>query len=144
MTLKLAFNTEQTPALVDSAGYQIGGFDWGVVDTTDDLAKAGLDAGRLLEADEKVLAASDNPNALAAVAALAERRARLEEARAMSKAELVDALPAETVEAMAVGGDGMPPKDELVEAVAATDDDTAAESPGRKSTTTTKPRSGQK
>lgn len=136
MTLSLAYNTTDAAILADGSGYLIDGRGWGPVDTTDAVGSGELDAGRLILADEAGARASDNPAAQAAVAALDDRRRRLEEARALSKTELVEALPSEQVAAMPVGGDGMPPKDELVEAVAAQpadEDDTP---------TTTKPRRG--
>lgn len=141
MSLKLAYNPTDCPVLADSQGYTVGGRSWGVVDSTDELTKAEYDAGRLIDADEETLAASDNADALAAVAALQSRRERLEAARALDKNELVDALPPETVEAMDEGGDGLPSKDDLVEAVAASDVDLEASKTPKKSTSR---RSGQK
>lgn len=141
MTLKLAYNTTETPALVDAAGYQIGGRDWGVVDSTDDLARDGYAAGILVDADEDALAASDNPLALAAVAALTTRRDREAAAHELSKAELVAALPPDVVGSLEVGGDGLPPKSDLVDAVVASDDPVPAPEP---ETTTTSRRTAAK
>lgn len=141
MTLKLAFNTTDTPVLVDAQGYTIGGRSWGVVDSTDEQAQAEYAAGRLIDADEDALAGSGNADALAAVDALQVRRDRLEAARALDKDELVAALPPEHVESMEVGGDGLPAKDDLVEAVAASDANLEVSTTPKKSTSR---RSGQK
>lgn len=135
MTLSLAFNTTDAPVLVDEAGYVIDGKGWGPVDTADPLGKAELDAGRLVPVTEKsLLAAKDNPAAQAAIAALDERRDRLEAARAQSKQELAEALPDEVLDALPVGGDGLPAKDDLVDATAAlpeAEDDTTTPKPRR-------------
>lgn len=147
MTLKLAYNPTEGPVLVDEAGYVIGGRSWGPVDSTSPLAVAARDAGTIVDADEDALASSDNPDVVTALAALADRRQRLADAQAMDKAELVAALPPEQVEAMPVGGDGLPAKAELVDAVAAADPEAAptevpAEAP--ETTTTTASRSAAK
>ncbi len=119
MTLQLAYNTTDSALLADEQGYLVGGRSWGPVDTSDPVAKGELAAGRLVLADEAQVAASDRADAKAAVQALADRRSRLEQARAMDKSELAEALPDEVLAAMPVGGDGLPAKSELVEAVAA-------------------------
>lgn len=119
MTLKIAYNTTETPALVDAAGYQIGGRSWGPVDSTDELARAEFAAGRLVDVDEDLARGSEHPDLVAAVAALDARRARFDAARELDKAELVEGLDAERVEAMETGGDGLPAKDDLVDATVA-------------------------
>lgn len=137
MSLKLAYNTTDSAVLVDEQGYTIGGRGWGVVDSTDPIAQTEFDARRLVDADEDALAASDNPDARAAVDALRVRRERLEAARALSKDELADQLDPEQLARMETGGDGLPAKSDLVEAVAASGED-------EKKSKTQTPRRGQK
>lgn len=72
---------------------------------------------------------------------LRARRERAEAARKLDKRDLVEALPAAQVELMDEGGDGLPPKDDLVEAVAASDVDLEVSTKPKKSTS--RPR-GQK
>lgn len=135
MTLELAYNTTDSPVLVDEQGYLIGGRSWGAVDTTDPIGSAELDAGRIVLADEDAVGgASDNADAQAAIANLEDRRARFEEAKSLSKDELIDQLDDDTLARLETGGDGKPAKDDLVDAVAAAADESK----------TTKPRSGRK
>lgn len=120
--LKLAYNTTDAPVTVDSAGFQIGGLSWGVVDTTDVRGKAELDSEVLRVVDEDKARASERPEVVAAVADLDRRRELADAAKAASKEELVEALPAETVAALEVGGDGQPSKADLEDAVISTGD----------------------
>lgn len=124
--LKLVYNTTPGPLLVDDSGFVIGGRSWGVVDTTDPIGSAELDADRLVFADEDAAADSEHPEVIAALAALAERRARREAASAADKSALIDALPAEVVNGLPVGGDDLPAKADLVEAVEDTETDLPA------------------
>jgi hypothetical protein len=119
MTLKLAYNTGDQPVLVDEAGYTIGARGWGVVDSTSELTKAEYEAGRLVDASEDALAGSENEEALAAVAELGRRREALEAAQALTKDELIEALPEDVVAELPEGGDGKPAKADLVEAATA-------------------------
>lgn len=138
-TLKLAYNTTDSPILVDEAGYVIGGRSWGPVDANDVRALAEYDAGRLVDANEEALTASGNPDAIDAVRALHDRRARYEAAQALDKDELIEALDPEVIDDLPVGGDGKPAKDDLVEVAAAGD----APLPEATKKTTSRPR-GQK
>lgn len=139
MSLKLAYNTTETPLLVDGAGFQIGGRDWGPIDPSDSFAVAELAARRIVEVSEASLeAATDNPAAVRALAALAARRERAEAAEALSKDELLERV-GDSADALPVGGDGKPAKADLVEAAVAD-----PEVDVTTSTTTTKPRRGQK
>lgn len=143
MTLKLAYNTTSGPVLADSAGFVIGGHEWGPVDSTDQIALDAFARDDLIDADEDALAASDNEVARAAVASLQSRRDREQAARALDKDALAEALPAEVVEELPLGGDGKPSKDDLVDAATADpevelpqadaepDDDTPAKSSRR-------------
>ncbi len=117
--LKLAYNTTDAPVTVDSAGFQIGGRAWGVVNTTDVRAKAEFAAEVLVLVDEAKARASDRPEVVVAVADLDRRRELEEAAQSASKDELVEALPDETVADLEVGGDGKPAKDDLVDAAVA-------------------------
>jgi hypothetical protein len=114
MTLQLAFNTTDSPVLVDSAGHTIGGHEWGVIDSTDEL---GSKASGLIPADEDALAGTSNPSAKAALEQLQERRDREEAARKLDKDQLVEAVPDEVLERLPEGGDGKPAKDDLVDAL---------------------------
>lgn len=136
--LKLAYNTTDSAVLVDSAGYFIGGREWGTVDSTDDIASAELAAGRLVEADEDAAADSGNPLAFDAVRHLRERRDRLEAAKAMDKDELVEALPPEVVDALPEGATGEPAKADLVEAAAGDPSVQLDPVPAKKSTTSSR------
>lgn len=142
MTLKIAYNNTDAPVLVDEWGYTIGGRSWGVVDTTQDRYQAEVEAGRIADADTDLLAASENPDALAAVQALQARTAAVSAARSLSKAELVEALPQEVVADLPEGGDGLPSKDDLV--AAAVDNDVELPEDDKKATTTTKSRAAAK
>lgn len=135
MTLQLAYNTTDSPLLVDDQGFVIGGRSWGVVDTSDPIGKAELAAGRVVLADEDSVGSSDRQDAKDAVAHLTQRREALSSAREMSKQELAEQLSDEQLASMPAGSDGLPSKDALVDAVAASpsEDDT-----------TPKPRSGKK
>jgi len=116
--LKLAYNSTNT-VISDSQGYSIGGYDWGTVDTTDDVSSGELSAGRLILADEDAAKASGNMRAQDAVAHLEERRQRETAARKADKQALAEALPPETVDTLEEGHDGLPSKDDLVDAVVA-------------------------
>lgn len=146
MTLRLAYNTTDSAVLVDQQGYFIGGRGWGVIDTLDPCAKRELAASRLVEADEAALAAAtSNVDAQAAVEALRARRAAVEAARSLSKDELVEQLPDEVVESLPTGGDGLPAKDDLVDAAVDTGADLEAKEPtkGSAKKSTSSRRSGQ-
>lgn len=131
MTLQLAYNTTGGVVLVDELGHSIGGRDWGVVDTTDAIGKEELATGRLVLVDEDGAAASDRAEVKAALASLAARRQRTEEARGLDKTELMAQLPEEVVSTLPLGGDGLPAKDDLVAAAAAEADSQPAKSPRR-------------
>lgn len=134
MTLKLAYNTTDSAIVVDEAGYSIGGHEWGPYDTTDKIAGAELGAGRLIEVDEKAARKAGNPLVDAALLALDSRKARLEQAKAADKEQLAEALDPEVLDRMDAGGDGLPAKDELVEAVVASDVTVTPEPAPKKST----------
>ena len=134
MTLKIAYNNTDAPVLVDEWGYTIGGRSWGVVETTQERYQAEVAAGRIADADADALAASENPDALAALEALQHRSEAVTAARALSKDELVAALPPEVVADLPEGGDGLPSKDDLV--AAAVDNDAELPEADKKATTT--------
>lgn len=118
--LKLGYNTTDSVVLVDEGGYQIGGRSWGPVETTDTIARQELEAGRItLVDDEDAAAASTRDEVRDAVEALNTRRDRLAAAKAAKKDKLVEALPSGVVDALPAGGDGLPKKDDLVDAVVA-------------------------
>jgi hypothetical protein len=120
MSLQLAYNTTDAPVTVDSAGFQIGGRSWGVVDSTDDRGKAELaEGGALRRVDEDKARASETPAVKVAVADLDRRRELAEAAKAASKEDLVEALPAEVVDGLDTGGDGLPAKADLEDAAIA-------------------------
>jgi len=133
MSLQLAYNTTDAPVTVDSAGFQIGGRSWGVVDTTDDRGKAEIGVSlRLVDEDKARAAASEREDVATAVADLDRRRDLADAARSASKDELVEALPAEVVDRLEVGGDGQPSKDDLVDAAVATGEVPESTGSGRK------------
>lgn len=138
--LKLAFNTTDTPVLVDEGGYTIGGRGWGAIETTDSIAKAELDAGRVTLADEDAARKSDREDVATAVAALDSRREAQKAAEKASKDQLVEALDPEVVESLDAGADGTPSKDDLVNAAV----DTGADLEAGNTKKTTSRRSGQK
>lgn len=135
MALRLAYNTTDSAVLADEQGHLIGGRQWGTVDTTDPVSKGELASGRLVEVDEDGVADSGNPDAVAAVEALRARRDATDEARGLSKDELIEQLDPEVVESLPKGADGKPAKDDLVDAAASDE---------AKKSTTKQPRSGRK
>lgn len=58
MVYKTAFNTTDSPVVIDDEGHVLGGNEWGTVETTDDAVKAALDSGDLVLVD----ATSDAPD----------------------------------------------------------------------------------
>ena len=140
--LKLAYNTTDS-AVVDEQGYSVGGQQWGVVDTTDPITQADFDAGRLIEVDEDQAGKSDRPEVVEAVEALKHRRDKVKKAKAKDKDVLIDALDPEVVDGLPVGASGEPSKDDLVDAVVATDADLPAKS-AKSAKKSSAPRRGQK
>ena len=51
MVYKTAFNTTDSPVVIDDEGHILGGHEWGTVETTADAVKSGLDSGRLVLVD---------------------------------------------------------------------------------------------
>jgi hypothetical protein len=51
MSFVLAYNPTDGPVIIDSAGRSLGGGEFGAVDTSDDLARAAVAAGRLVQPD---------------------------------------------------------------------------------------------
>lgn len=134
--LKLAYNTTDSAIVVDEAGYSIGGHEWGPVNTTDPIGSVELREGRLVVVDEKAAAKSENVAASGAVKSLEHRRDREARARKMDKDELAEAVAPEVLETMEAGSDGLPSKDDLVDAVVA-DPLAVPESAPKKSTSRT-------
>lgn len=102
MSYQVAYNPTDAPVLIDFEGRSLGGREWGVVDRSDELVVAALEADRLRTYPSGVDAADDtDPDALAAntlAAELEDRRGRLGEVA-------VDELRAAAVRAAVVPAD---------------------------------------
>jgi hypothetical protein len=121
VVVNLAYNTTNSPVMVDCSGFTIGGGEWGVVDTLDDCGKEALAAGDLVLADEEQVRANrgGDPFVGSVLAALEQRRALEEQVSGLSKDDLLATADPDTVAALPVGGDGKPSKADLVDAVVA-------------------------
>lgn len=117
---KTAFNTTDTPVPAGRFGQLIGGNEWGTVETTDDVARAGLENGGLMLIDTPKASASVDDQASAAF----DRTKTLRE-----RGGKLDALDRDTLYELAVDagmyddGDEQPYKADLVERLAASDVD---------------------
>ena len=123
MTIELAYNGTQIPLVVDDEGRSIGGASWGVVHTTEALARRVLSSGQLILLDDEDYREVDNPDVREALANLDERRTRWAAAHELPKAVLVDVVGPETAGTLPTGKDGVPKKQDLEIAVAAGDQD---------------------
>jgi hypothetical protein len=111
MTYVLVHNPTDGPVLLDSAGRMLGGHEWGAADTTDDMAAAALDSGRLIR--PAAPAKDANPDALAAAQLAADLNARASAFQAADKDDLLE----QARDLGLVGVDDVPHKDQLVAAL---------------------------
>lgn len=98
--IKTGFNVTDSPIIVADNGRQIGGREWGPVDTTADVVKEQLEAGNIVlverptdgEIDPRAQAAFDATDEMARLAGApkAELAEQVEDGDGMSKDELVE------------------------------------------------------
>lgn len=90
--IRTGYNPTAAPVVVDAAGHMIGGGEWGTYESTEDAAKAAIDAGTLLDVDADI-DKSSNPSAAAQVAfkRTKEIKERAEKAKKVEKADLREA-----------------------------------------------------
>lgn len=83
-----AFNRTDGPVLIDADGRQLGGHEWGAVDTTSDEVKSAVQLGRLSVFTGDALADDASPEAKSAL----ERAGVLEDRRGAYAAAEADAV----------------------------------------------------
>lgn len=112
-----AYNTTDSPLVVDADGAQIGGGEWGTVDTRDPEVRALIDAGTLTVVEEREPDGETemNASARAAFKRTADVAAREEALHGKAKAELREIA----VDADLIGPEDNPPihdlRDQLAE-----------------------------
>lgn len=102
---KTAFNTTDQPVIIDDAGRQIGGYDWGTISTTEERASDALDA-KILVLVDRPEGVEINPSAQAAfdVTDAADELASLPADEVKALVEDDDVNKAEAVEQAARSG----------------------------------------
>lgn len=115
-------NGTDGPVVIDAEGRQLGAGEWGVADTTDEVAKAADDRGDATFVPDSALAGRINPEAQAAKDEAAARNKRSEELRDVDKDRLAQAA---ADAGLGLGED--PDKPTLVRALAAGGLEPAAE-----------------
>lgn len=85
-----AFNPSSSPVVVSEEGHTVGGGEWGTIETTDAAAKAALEAGRVVEVEERDVSnpAELNDYAHMALVETARRKDRAEALDGRDKAAL--------------------------------------------------------
>lgn len=134
MTIELAYNSTDVPLVVDDEGRAIGGRSWGVVHTTEALARRSVLAGQLVVLDDADYRDADNPDVVTALQVLDERRQRHAAAQKLPKAVLVDTVGDAVADSLPQGKDGAPFKQDLAIAAAAGDAEIPAPAPKKPTT----------